>query len=344
MKALQKLLVIGGYGVVGRQIAELALGAGAVAVRVAGRSASKAHAVAAKLGCEASAIDLRDPTSWNAALDGIDLVMVCVDQDGTAFAAHVLGRGIHYVDITASDGFLRSVEDLDPLCKSAGATAVLSVGFAPGLTNLLTQSCAARLDEAWEARIGILLGLGDTHGVAAIEWVLRKMFSSAPLQRERARMRFGNREEVRTVHALDFADQHIVCRTLALRNARTFMAFDSVPLTAWAFWLANRFAGVKLPWARLARWMARIRMGSDRCALAVEVSGRKNGKPTVISARFEGHKEASLTARVAYLVVEHLVQHGAPGGVHHIERLVDPQWIYAGLKAERGHPGPVFSA
>ncbi|MEC0554668.1 hypothetical protein P8853_14570 [Bacillus haynesii] len=47
-----------------------------------------------------------------------------------------------------------------------------TVGLAPGLTNLLAQKAAQALDETSCIDIAIMLGLGDSHGKAAIEWTV----------------------------------------------------------------------------------------------------------------------------------------------------------------------------
>jgi saccharopine dehydrogenase-like NADP-dependent oxidoreductase len=81
-----------------------------------------------------------------------DLARVCLD------------RGNHYVDISASYALLWEVEKLDALAKRRGATAVLSVGLAPGLTNLLAKHCAQVLDELQSLDIFVMLGLGEAYG------------------------------------------------------------------------------------------------------------------------------------------------------------------------------------
>lgn len=49
---------------------------------------------------------------------------------------------------------------------------MLSIGLAPGLTNLLAAHAHRLLDEVTELDIFIMLGLGDRHGKAAMEWTV----------------------------------------------------------------------------------------------------------------------------------------------------------------------------
>ncbi|WP_433476707.1 hypothetical protein ACQPZP_06410 [Spirillospora sp. CA-142024] len=76
-------------------------------------------------------------------------------------------RGVHYVDVSASREVLAGIAKLDRLATERSATAVLSVGLAPGITNLLAREFGgADLD------IGVLLGSGERHGPSAVEWTL----------------------------------------------------------------------------------------------------------------------------------------------------------------------------
>lgn len=52
---------------------------------------------------------------------------------------------------------------------------MLSIGLAPGLTNLLAAHAHRLLDEVTELDIFIMLGLGDRHGKAAMEWICKRI-------------------------------------------------------------------------------------------------------------------------------------------------------------------------
>ena len=80
------------------------------------------------------------------ALDGVALVVICLDQTGTGFVEQCLSRKIGYVDISADYSFLSEVEKLDDLAKRNGVTAMLSVGVAPGLTNMLAARARERME------------------------------------------------------------------------------------------------------------------------------------------------------------------------------------------------------
>lgn len=328
MSGKDGILIVGGYGHVGLDIAARLSRPQFPPVRLAGRNAAKAREAAASLGCGGVHIDLQDQTTWDHALEGINVVVVCIDQDDARFPAHVLARGMAYVDITASDRFFREVEALDELAREKGGSAILSAGLAPGLTNLLVKACADGLEHPMRARIGIMLGLGDAHGPAAIAWTLEQFRSFRGRAMPVETMPFGAPPRNHPAIPFDFADQHVVRRTLGLADTRTLLTFDS-PLLALLTFPLLRFIAAS-PWRSrfAAKAMLRFRFGSDRAALAVEVQGRDGSQ----RAQLEGRKEARITALVTALAVEHILRTGAPAGVRHIEQVLSIETLAPALR------------
>jgi saccharopine dehydrogenase (NAD+, L-lysine forming) len=325
-----RVTIVGGYGHVGTRIARHVLGRTSAQVRIAGPAADRARRAADRLGCEGAVIDVSRADSWDAAVADADVVMVCIGQGDNRFASHVLSQGKAYLDITAAYSFIEAVESLDDIARSAGAKAVLSIGFAPGLTNLLVRSCSERLDSAERARIGVLLGLGDAHGEAAILWTLG---AAGDAERGRATdIRFGRDRRIASF-PFPFADQHVVRKTLGIADAQTFLAIGNEWITRLLYHGAQRLAGRKRLQRVIAALLARVRIGSDRAALAVEVFGLRNGRPSIVRATCEGRREGDITALVAGLVVERLLESPVPPGIHHIEQVVDPDSVYAELGA-----------
>jgi hypothetical protein len=74
---------------------------------------------------------------------------------------------------------------------------VLSVGLAPGVTNLLARHCADRSGGA-EVRIGVLLGAGERYGPASIEWTLDGFATIGPASRMRFPPPYGTRTVFRS--------------------------------------------------------------------------------------------------------------------------------------------------
>jgi hypothetical protein len=188
---------------------------------------------------------------------------------------------------------------------------VASVGLAPGLTNLLA---AAAHDEARAAPIDIvvLLGAGERHGDASVQWaygLLGRRFldpaSGRPVRNYTRSRRFtlpghGTRRLVRA----DYADQHVLTRDLGV-PVRTYFGLDSRLATGALAALTRVPGGSRaprgLPLPGSDRWLvlARTDDGVTRWA-----TGRNESRATA--------EVAAAAARLAASV---------PAGVHHLHTI-----------------------
>jgi saccharopine dehydrogenase (NAD+, L-lysine-forming) len=99
-------------------------------------------------------------------------MLMCSEAGGSALAARCLAAGIDYVDVTAEQSLIEAIEAEQATARAAGSRAVLQVGLAPGVTNLLCKEAHQAVGGAVRLDLFVLLGLGEAHGPAAIEWTL----------------------------------------------------------------------------------------------------------------------------------------------------------------------------
>ncbi|MEF3302925.1 saccharopine dehydrogenase family protein [Paenibacillus sp. GYB003] len=331
------ILVIGGYGRVGRTIcSELApLYPGKVVA--AGRNLERAE----RFGRETEGrvrplrIDMEQELDPEA-LAGVKLAIVCMDQRHPSFVQACLRQGVHYLDISADYRFLSQVESLHDLAASCGATAVLSVGLAPGLTNLLASQAKRMLDVTDAIHISVMLGLGDSHGRAAIEWTVEHLRSGFIVQeggkqiqiagfRDGRRTDFGGRLGKRTAYRFNFADQHSLPRTLQVPVVATRLCFDSSAVTG-ALAAAMRMGAHRLLNAGRIRdavidGFSSVRIGEPRFALKVDAIGTVRNKDALAECFLHGTHEADVTAKVAAAAADMLYGSDLPRGVFHIDQL-----------------------
>lgn len=346
-------LIVGGYGSVGRTIAgELATASdGLSSVVVAGRDETKAATVAAELGENVSGIafDLQRIDSYARVLEDIDHVVMCVDQAGIAFVEACLERGIDYLDVTASDEFFRRVERLDDVARAHGATAVLSVGLAPGVTNLLAKRMTDKLSTVSEIRIGVLLGLGEAFGPAASRWTLGRNgreFTVLDAGRSRPVRGFVTPESIefprygcRRAYSFDFADQHVLHRTLDV-PAKTYLCFDSRAVTAAVYGL-SRFEVYRpvvgtIGLDRLTELVSTLSVGGDGFAVSVEVDGQQDSTAKTLLTAVDGQEQSRVTGIVAATVSMDIHGTSVPSGVYHVHEILDSESILDVLR-ERGY-------
>jgi hypothetical protein len=318
---MAKILILGGYGAVGREAATALLRhAAQPEVVVAGRNPQTARPVPGTISMR---VDASDPRNLAEALNGVDAVLMCAERDNIGVARACLERGIDYVDVSASHHVLAGIEDLDDLARRHDATAVLSVGLAPGVTNLLARHCVER-SQTREVHIGVLLGSGEQHGRAALEWTvdgLGQLDGSWT-------MHFPAPYGPRTVHRFPFSDQYTLPHTLGLTSASTGLCLDS-RLTTALLAAAGRPAVARLlhrPGLRrfLLTSLARTHLGGDGFAV--------NVRSGTVRATFGGRSQSRATGLAAALLIRHLP--ALPPGVRHIEQLMEPATFLTELSAD----------
>lgn len=292
-----KTLVLGGYGAVGARIVAQLRANGDVAF-AAGRDPARSDRV----------VDLGegDTGSLRAALSGVDVVVNAAGLEHPNLVALIAGHGVPFVDITATTGYVAALERLD-----LPHPVLLSVGLAPGLTNLLAAAMHASAPGPID--LAVFLGAGERHGAAAVAWSygllgrrLRDPSTGGLVRNYTMPRPFdlpGHRR--RRLYRVDFSDQHVLTRDLGV-PVRTYFGLDSPLATAalatltWLPGASSAPRGLHLPggdwWLVLAR-------GQDRTSLWA-------------SGRVEAHATAVVAATAARVVG------GLPPGVHHLHQVL----------------------
>ncbi|MFD7256595.1 saccharopine dehydrogenase NADP-binding domain-containing protein [Streptomyces sp. NPDC059874] len=313
--ATGRVLVVGGYGAVGSTVTSTLAEWFPGRVVPAGRDEVKAR----RLG--GVRMDVGDPAGFREVLDelgDVSVVALCVEPEDAGLARICLERGIHLVDVGATHRLLEEVTSLNELAAGAGATAVLSVGVAPGLTNLLARRVNDAVGGAERIDLTVLLGAGERHGTDAVRWTVAGLGKPVTARARRVPLPgFG----VRTAHPFPFSDQYTLRRTLGVPEVTTRLCLDSRPLTASLFTL--RRTGL-LRGARGARQQqlltsvfSRVHLGGDR--FAVRADAYRGERHATLSLTGKGQSHA--TGLVAAQVVHTLFTQDVPAGVHHLDQL-----------------------
>lgn len=344
-----KILVVGGYGNVGQVICSHLAERFPGKIIVAGRSYDKAD------NFSKTTTDCVLPMKLNVAenhenssfLDEVFLVIMCLDQKNIRFIETCIRAGIHYIDITASYKLLSDVEAKAELAEQSGSTTVLSVGLAPGISNLLVKHCKQQLGKLDAVDIFILLGMGDEHGKVAIEWTVDNINTTYTVTQNGSLKEvrsFENGKETffseklgkRTAYRFDFADQHVLPRTLDLKTVSTWLCFDSIFFTRF-FAILKKLGVLNLLKVKSFRNLfvkifESFHLGSDIFAVKVDAFGQKGGERAKYQYSVEGHKVGLITGKVAGLVAEKIYTGSYPSGVYHIEELFEPEEILQELE------------
>ncbi|WP_336779791.1 saccharopine dehydrogenase family protein [Paenibacillus illinoisensis] len=337
----EQIWVVGGYGQVGRmictQLGKLFPGK----VWAAGTRMNRAEEFSRSTGGTVKPLQLDVRQAIDPAmLESVKLVIMCVDQSDTRFVEACAQSGTDYMDISAKVDFLAQVETLHKKMQRHKATAMLSVGLSPGVTNLLVREAAAQLNQVDEADITVMLGLGEKHGKAAVEWTVDQMNATYTV------MKGGKPTEVRSfqdgkwidfgpalgrrkAYRFNFSDQHAVARTLHIPTVSTRLCLDSRWITR-SMAISKRagvFSLLRFPSIRsgTVKAFGLIPGGEEMFAVKVDAAGWKQGKPVRVEQLLVGEREADSTAAVAAAVAERMYRTELPHGVFHIEQCLTLQ-------------------
>lgn len=327
------ILIIGGYGEVGGKIAKLLLQNYPNRIWIAGRNIEKAKdfCVQHKNLVRPLQLDVSEKVHPEQ-LENVALVIMCLEQKDTAFAQLCLNEGIIYIDITASYTFLKKLEALHSLAVQKHSTAIFSVGMAPGLTNLMAMHAARQLSSLEKMHISILLGAGDTHGTAAILWILQQLNKPFSSYNNHKVANFTNKRTVkfkkirkRSVYQFNFSDQHTLTKHFPSIPIVTRLGFDVEPLNKFVSFLQKsriacllKFNGIQI---LLASLIPKIKIGSDVCGIQIEAIGTKHHKEVSFTLDFLDRDESLVTAKVAAFIANEFLNNKHPAGAYHIEEL-----------------------
>lgn len=309
------ILVAGGYGVVGRRIAAHLAPEFPGRVVIAGRDEAKAAALCRELGegTQARRVDVNDPASVGAALEGVGTVMTCVTQKDRLLLRAAVERGLAYTDIAPALAFWRGAEALDADARRTGARVVLGAGLSPGISNLMARRLASDLGGVDRIETAILLSLGDDYGPDSLGYVLdaalepwtglqdggpRRCVAFA----ERTRIHLPAPLGSRTAYLFPWSDVAYYPATLGASTALGWLALDPPWAAALVSLLlsmpARRWLGRPSSAQRARRLIERLRaryMGHDRFAL--QVVATRDGRD--LRATLVGQGQAGATAAAA---------------------------------------------
>jgi len=340
------IIVIGGYGHVGklicRQLADYYPGN----VYAAGRSQEKAERFSASTNSKIKPIvlDINQEVPANR-LATVKLVIVCLEQESVTFAASCLESGIDYIDISASYSFLQKVEELQQSVIQSNAAALLSVGLNPGVTNLLAKSVSEKMDTTESVDIFLMLGLGDTHGHAAIEWTIQQAKTDfhkwengqQVLKRSfvgKQTAYFGKKLGWRNAYPFNFADQHVLPNTINVDQVSTYLCFDSRLATS-SFSIMKKLGLIRfLPDKLTTAIFKRISIGEPMFHVKVRGKGIKDGKEIILETDLSGQEEAKITAYVTTWAARFLYEQNTRKGVFHLEEIADWSSVYEAIKTD----------
>jgi saccharopine dehydrogenase (NAD+, L-lysine-forming) len=204
------------------------------------------------------------------------------------------------------------------------------------------------LDRIDSADIYILLGLGETHGRAAIEWTVDNLSATYSVNDHGSKKQvtsFSDGKVIdflgglgrKTAYRFNFSDQHVLPHTLGIFSVSTRLCFDSAILIhliasitriGIARWLQKPFIRGKV-----VNLFEKSHWGSEIYVAKVDVAGLLNGRQARYQGSISGQKEFYVTGKVAAYVAKNIYSQQYPQGVFHMEELFQPTTLFDALKS-----------
>lgn len=310
----KRILIIGGYGNFGRFIAKELAQHSNIQIIVAGRSLTKARALADKLDGpnkpEAEQIDITNGFSEALATIKPDIVIHTsgpFQAQGYDVARACIAQGRHYIDLADGREFVDGITALDTEAKEKGALVISGASSVPCLTSALVDHYAPEFETLKSLDYGITTAQKTARGLATTAAILGYTGKAIPalVDGKRANIYGWQNLRARKYTALgwrllgncDVPDLALFPKRYQdLTNIR-FSAGLEVPfihVTLWMLsWLVR--AGLIKTLAPAATLMLKLSfmfdwLGTDNSAFHMDLSGKgKDGRDKTI--RFE------LTAR-----------------------------------------------
>ena len=332
------ILVVGGYGTVGRTVCRTLAESTDRPVLAGGRNWRAAQRFAATAdGVEARHIDVADSRTYDEALRNVETVVVCFDQKTVAFPQACFERGIDYFDTSPTDTLLRAIEECDDVARAEKATGILSLGLSPGLTNLFAAAGMTALDYTTQIDITLLLGLGEEFGPDTIKWTLEDGLDDFTVRtdgvdRDVVAFTDGRVTHIpgwgrRRVYRANLADQHVLARTTTVPTVATRLCYSShiatkaLAMVMHTVRVDDVVSGIGIE--RLARTGSSLAVGAAESVVMTEVQGVVGDCPTRHTRWLRGPDQARATGLVAAQAIQQLDTTSIPTGVHHLHQVFD---------------------
>ncbi len=260
------VLIAGGYGVVGEQIARILRKRNPqMALTIAGRTLSKAQQLAGELGDATGAVfDVDEPGDFERLPSRPDIAIVSVNDLTDATFRTALRSGIGLVDITRWTSRVRDAEAIVAKEGSPRAPMILGSSWMACVPGALAWSAAREMTSVDSIDMSILYSLRDKSGGDSVEYMDRLHLPFPVVRDGKPAMARPYTEARRVtfpdgiraaVYRFDSPDQHILPILTGAKSVAARMAFDSRSATVslmflvrsglWGLLGGNRFRSLR---------------------------------------------------------------------------------------------------
>ena len=335
----QDILIVGGYGAVGRHVVMELIKTCPEKIIIAGRDLNKANAFVQEIGysLKTMQIDINKIEQFEQHLKPVHTVLMCVEAKDTTFVKSCIDNGVNYVDISASNRFFTETKQFEEKAIQNHVSCILGVGIAPGLSSLLAKRVADEMEVVNQIDFTLMLGLGEQHGADGVRWFLEHLRTDFEVEGvvkkpfiNKHQAHFSQPLGTRDAYSFDLADRQILSETLNV-PVNTYYCYDSTFITGLLHVLKkvrllNILKNQKI-FAVFLKIFSSDKMSqnaklSDTIGLHITATGLNTGKQVTHYGNIIGNNSSTITAKVVAHTALELDQNRYPTGVHYLSEVV----------------------
>lgn len=332
-------MVIGGYGQVGTYVCRY-LKALDKQVLVAGRSEEKCRKFALNQNIAYRKVDVN---CWDdKCLEQVQCVIMCLENNNEQVLKACIRNHVNYVDITPSNDIMEKIRKHKKDIMESGISVCIGVGIAPGISNILCEKLTREFDEIDEINSYLMLGVGESHGKNAVQWLINnlnvlfydnyekdhKVWSFS----EGRNITFPEETKKQRFVRIDLADWHIMKEKHAEARVSSWYAYDMNSIT-YLFEMLQKIGFLHLlKYAGFKRFFTKfmsadlavvqtLHIGSNKYASLIEVAGKIGEQKCVKRDIIRGEENSKITARVCALTAVKLCEMAA--GFYYMDEILN---------------------
>ena len=267
--------------------------------------------------------DLTGPETLKIAAGAI--VINLTEATPPSMVKQVIEGSGWFLETSATPKYLQEIMNSAESAAGSGS-AVMCVGVAPGLTNLMATKITTDAPNTRQVDIGLEMGMGRHYGAAATEWFLStagrpydividhvpRRVAAGDLKRK---FIFRQDGQSRLAVGYGFAEQSLIAEqsNLSLKTVRSFVALDPSWMTRMLLLMQSIGLGsaISRNAAMLAKWLLRFpAFGATQTRLVVEGfddAGGLTGQIRVVTG-----DQAQATAAMIFATIESVLVRQEP--------------------------------
>lgn len=331
-----KILIIGGYGTIGKYICNKLVPQFPNRVIISGRDINKAYKL--NIIMDNMAIPMEFDVHANQfdkeKLKNVSIVISCISPASRTFFNFCLKENIHYIDISPSLEIINNMKDIYNQNSLTKTVAVFGVGLAPGLSNTMTKEISKKFDSVKKIEISLLLGLGESHGKDGIKWLLDNLNTEVNYNGKIYKT-FTNRKIKefpeplgnKATYIFNNADQYIAREYLGIESVVSRFGYDLTLITNYVAFLKKIgfFKLMKFRWIKniiielfrnIITIIKKLKIGSDIYSIVIEAEGYKNNQLLSKKSSIIGYNNSKLTAESAINVLNSIINGNIKHGLY----------------------------